>query len=358
MAGPHSILSFPKRRRGGLPRWRPYRWEKWPAERILDLRLCDLDLTIAGTWLEEPIQLIHEELERRDLLIRPHFWLSEEWFSPGDIPGIAIPFYLAHPRLMKIERSQMLEVEGGTLEGCLKILRHETGHVIQHGYQLQRKHRWQELFGKSSIRYPEYYRPRPSSKRYVLHLDRWYAQAHPDEDFAETFAVWFQSRPLWKKRYAGWPAMKKLEYVDELMLELAGQRPPVTSRALVDPLPMVRKTLRHHYEEKRARYCVNVPRNYDRELKRLFSDAPEHRGRESAAALLRRNRLEIRQMVARWTGEYEFTLDQVLKDMMVRCRELKLRAAKPERQLKLDFAILLTVQTMHCLYSGRKWHAL
>ena len=23
-----------------------------------------------------------------------------------------------------------------------------------------------------------------------MHLDPWYAQSHPDEDFAETFAVW------------------------------------------------------------------------------------------------------------------------------------------------------------------------
>ncbi len=358
MPRPQPILSFPKRRRGALPRWRRFPWERWPNERLLDLRFCDLELAIAGTWLEEPIQLIGEDLTKRELLIQPHFWLSEEWFSPGDIPGIAIPFYLAHPRLMKLERSQMLEVEGGSLDGCLKILRHEVGHAVQHGYQLQRRRRWQELFGKSSLRYPEHYRPRPSSKRYVLHLDRWYAQAHPDEDFAETFAVWFQPRPLWKKRYEGWPALKKLEYVDELMGELAGKKPPVRSRLLVDPLPRVRKTLREHYEEKRTRYSVNFPRVYDRELRKLFSDAPEHRGGESAAAFLRRNRQEIRQMVSRWTGEYQFTLEQVLKDMMVRCRELKLRVAGPERQLKHDFALLLTVQTMHCLYSGQKWHAL
>jgi hypothetical protein len=320
--------------------------------------LKDLGLTIAGTWLEEPIHLIWDELEKRGLRLRPHFWLSEEWFSPADIPGIAIPFYLAHPRLMALERSQMLEVEGGTFEACMKILRHETGHAVQHAYQLQRRRRWQRLFGKSSVRYPDYYRPRPSSKRFVLHLDRWYAQAHPDEDFAETFAVWFQPRPLWKRRYAGWPALKKLEYVDELMTDLAGKRPAVTSKACVDPLSKLKKTIREHYAEKRARYSVAYPPIYDAELKRLFPSAADDQGAESAAAFLKRHRGEIRQIVSRWTGEYQFTLDQVLKDMIARCRELRLRAAGSERKLKLDFAILLTVQTMHCLYGGSRRHAL
>ncbi|HVR75029.1 MAG TPA: putative zinc-binding metallopeptidase [Planctomycetota bacterium] len=347
-----------RRRRGAGHRWHRFPWARWPAERILDLRLSDLGVTIAGTWLEEPIQAIHEDLDRRGLRVRPHFWLAEEWFSPGDVPGIAIPFYLAHPRLMKLERSQMLEVEGGSLDSCLKILRHETGHVVQHAYQIQRRKRWQQLFGKSSLRYPEHYRPRPSSKRFVLHLDRWYAQAHPDEDFAETFAVWFQPRPLWKKRYAGWPALKKVEYVDELMEELRDTRPVVASRMCVDSISRTRKTLREHYQEKRARYAISYPRNYDRDLKCLFSDTPARARTETAAAFLRRNRAEIRQQVARWTGEYEFTLDQVLKDMIQRCRELQLHAAGAERQLKLDFALLLTVQTMHCLYSGRAWHAL
>ena len=340
------------------PRWGRFPWAQWPTEKLLDLRMKDLGLTIAGTWLEEPIQIIWNDLEARGLRVRPHFWLSEEWFSPADVPGIAIPFYLAHPRLMKLERSQMLEVEGGTFEGCIKILRHETGHAIQHAYQLQRRRRWQELFGKSSQRYPDFYWPRPSSKRFVLHLDRWYAQAHPDEDFAETFAVWFQPRRSWRKRYAGWPALRKLEYVDELMADLAGTKPGVQSKACIDPLPRLKKTLREHYAEKRARYSVSYPEIYDRELKRLFPAEPGKGRGESAAAFLNRNRGEIRQLVSRWTGEYAFTLEQVLRDMIRRCRELKLRARGADKKLKLDFAILLTVQTMHCLYGGSYRHPL
>jgi len=345
-----------KRKTATRPRRFP--WSRCKTENILDLRFCNLGLTIAGTWLERPIDHIWTELERREIRLRPHFWLSEEWFSPAGVPGVAIPFYLAHRRLMKLEREKMLEVEGGTFDECLKILRHETGHAIQHAFQLQRKRRWQQLFGKSSARYPEYYRAKPSSKRFVLHLDRWYAQAHPDEDFAETFAVWFQPRALWKKRYARWPALKKLEYVDELMTEIAGKKPLVANKMCVESLPRLRKTLRQHYEEKRARYTSSYPTVYDRDLKGLFSDAPRHRQKEAAGAFVRRNRSEIRQLVSRWTGEYQFTLDQVLDDIIVRCRALKLHTKGSERQLKLDFCILLTAHTMQVLFNKTQWQAL
>ena len=153
-------------------------------ERLLKLRLKDLGLTIEGTWLEERVAKLYDELENRGFRFRPHVWLSDDWFSPADVPGFAIPFYLVHPRLKRLERNQFLDVEGASRAECIRIMRHETGHAVQHAYQLHRRKRWQQLFGKSSTRYPEYYRPNPASKRYVQHLRLWYAQSHPDEDFA------------------------------------------------------------------------------------------------------------------------------------------------------------------------------
>jgi hypothetical protein len=337
---------------------RRYPWSQWPTERLLDLRLCDLDLTIEGSWLERCLSQLDAELADRGIVLRPTVWLSEDWFAPSTSIGFAIPFYLAHPRLVRLERSQILEVEGGTTAECLRIMRHETGHVLQHAYHLNRRRKWRELFGKSSMKYPRYYRPNPTSRRHVQHLRLWYAQAHPDEDFAETFAVWLRPRSNWRLRYAGWPALKKLEYVDELMADVAGATPVLHSRARVDPLGRLRQTLRAHYQTKRARYAVSYPDVYDRDLRRLFSDDPVHRGRwPTAAAFLRRHRRWIRQLVARWTGEYALSLDTVLSEMIGRCRELRLRAAGSERRLRLDFALLLTVHTMHSLYSHsrRSW---
>jgi hypothetical protein len=346
-------------RASALARDHRFPWADWPKERLLDLRICDLGVTIAGTWLDRPLRYIHRELDRVNLRLRPHTWFSNEWFVPDGVPGIAIPFYLAHPTLMRLERSQMLEVEGGTLASAVKILRHEVGHALQQGYQLHHRRRWQQLFGKSSVRYPTFYRPNPASKDYVLHLDLWYAQSHPDEDFAETFAVWFHLAPqVWRKRYEGWPALEKLEYVDALMREIARRRPVISRRDEVDGADRLTVTLREFYAEKRARFGVSHPDIYDRDLKRLFSDAPQHRENEWAAAFLRRNRGEVRRLVARWTGEYQYTLQQVLKDMIGRCRELKLRRVGAERKVLLDFAILLTVKTMHYLYSGRHTHPL
>lgn len=339
---------------------RNYPWASLPEERLLKRQLRSLHLTIEDTWLADCLNDLYEELEERNLRIRPHVWLSDEWFSPDTTPGIAIPFYLAHPRLMRLERKMIIDVEGGTRHECMRILRHETGHVVQNAFKLQRRRRWQELFGRSSTRYPRFYRPNPASKNYVQHLRLWYAQSHPDEDFAETFAVWLKPRSDWKKRYDGWPALRKLEYVDEVMDEIAGQRSQFPRGAPVHPLSKIGTTLGEHYRKKRALYAVDTPRTYDRELHRIFSNDPRHRYSPTAAEFIRRNRAQIRQVVARWTGEYQLTLDSVLDDMIDRCRELKLRAPGPERQLRTDFTVLLTAKTVHSLYSPsrRQWFAL
>jgi len=328
-------------------------WATWPDDRLLDLRLCDLGLTIGPGELAQRIDQLYDELKNLGLRFRPYFWLSDEWYCPDGVPGVAIPFYLAHPRLARIELQYMLEVEGGTPEWCMRLLRHETGHAMENAYHLRRRRLRQALFGKSSESYRDYYVPRPYSRRFVVHLEQWYAQSHPDEDFAETFAVWLAPDSNWRERYAGWPALRKLEYVDATMQEIAAQRPLVASRARVDPLSRLRKTLREHYEEKRRHYGLDEDVSYDRDLRRLFSSAPEFRDRPSAARFLGRIRREVRRRVAQGTGVYQYTIDQVLGDMIDRCRELRLRVAVSEDQAKLDFTIALTVQTMNYLHRGR-----
>ena len=335
-------------------------WATWPTKRLLQLRLKDLKLDFEHTPLQRRLEQLYRELASRRLLVRPHAWLSDEWFSPGGISGIAIPFYLAHPRLIRLERLQLLEVEGGTSVEFMRILRHECGHAVQHAYELQKRREWQRLFGRSSTPYPEAYRPNPASKKHVQHLRRWYAQSHPDEDFAETFAVWLQPRSDWRRRYAGWPALKKLQYVDRLMKELADISPAVRSRQRVDPLHSLSTTLFEHYTVRRALYSVEYPKTWDDDLRRLFSNDSRVRSNESAAAFLRRHRTAIRRIVSRWTGEYQFTLDTVLGDMIGRCRELGLRVVGSERQVLTDFMVLLTARSMEMLskQGRRDWIAL
>lgn len=327
-------------------------WVDLPDEELLELRFCDLKLKIAGTPLDDRIAALYGELEQRHIRFRPHCWLSEEWFSPDGVPGIAIPFYMAHPRLARLERRQMLEVEGSTEEQCMRILRHEAGHAIDTAYRLHRRPHWRKTFGKYSEPYPDTYRPRPYSRSYVLHLDRWYAQSHPAEDFAETFAVWLRPRSRWRTQYKGWPALKKIEYVNRLISGLQNQRPAIRTRRHIESLRGNRKTLREHYAAKRERYGLDYPEFYDRELGRLFSSDPKHNRRESAATFLRRHRIELRRAVAYWTGEYQYTIDQVLGEMIQRCRQLNLRLDRSERLARRDAMLMLTVQTMNYLHGG------
>ncbi len=328
-------------------------WASWEDEQLLDLRLCDLDLRIEGSELQERIAELSAELEAKGIRFRPRFWLADEWFCPDGVPGIGIPFYLAHPRLRRLELAQMLEIEGGTREWCLMILRHETGHALENAYGLRRRPKRQALFGKSSEPYPDSYAPRPHSRSFVIHLDSWYAQSHPDEDFAETFAVWLTPGADWRERYAGWPALRKLEYVDQLMRALAGRSPQVATRRTPFSLASLRRTLRVHYRRKRRHYRVGARDFHDRDLRALFSDAPEYAGNPEAARFLSRIRREVRGRVRRWTGERLYVIDQVLEDMVARCRELGLRLARPEDETRLEFTTLLTARTMTHLQLGR-----
>lgn len=327
-------------------------WATLVDEQLLDVRLCDLDLRIDGTELQLRIATVNAELQARGLVV-PHYWVAEEWFSPDGVPGVAVPFYLLHPRLAKLELSQMLEVEGGDEAACLKILRHEAGHAIDNAYQLRRRRARRELFGLPSTPYPEYYTPKPYSKSFVQHLDHWYAQSHPDEDFAETFATWLTPETDWRTRYVGWPADRKLQYMDRLMTSLAHTPPKVTETRIVEPLAEIETTLREHYAAKREHYGLDSPDFYDADLLNLFSDDPRHASNPSAARFLRRIRRDVRSTVASFTDSYQYTIDRLIDKIIRRCRELGLRLAEDEETTRVDFMVFLTVQTMNYLHSGR-----
>jgi hypothetical protein len=328
--------------RGRPPRRRTRRpwWASLDDEALLDVRLSRLRLRAEDGALGERIRQLGGELERAGLRFRPSVWLSTDWFSPDDVPGFAIPFFLAHPRLARLERRFMLEVEGQPRGWCMKLLRHETGHALDTAYALHRRKAWREHFGSVSAPYRSSYVPRPESRAFVHNLDDWYAQSHPAEDFAETFAVWLRSRGRWRSRYQGWPALRKLVYVDDLMREIAGERPRVRSRERPDSLTTLNLTLREYYRRKQAHYRRGDGSVYDRDLKRLFTTGGT---RKRASVFLRERRLVLRRQVARWTGQRPFQVDEVLRGMIRRARELDLRLAHPERETGEGSAVLVTL---------------
>jgi hypothetical protein len=319
---------------------------------LLDLRFSDLSLKIKGTRLEQRLSKLHQELLRRRLPFRPHVWLSEEWFTPDGVTGFAIPFYLAHSRLIKLERAQMLQVEGASESECMRILRHEAGHAISNAYRLHARRSWADTFGLFRSPYPEWYQPQPDSRDYVLNLDAWYAQAHPAEDFAETFAVWLQPGAQWRRQYLGWGALRKLQYVDRLMEELTDKKPAKNSRLEIDPLSTLTMTLREHYHRKRRYYTIHWPSSFDRNLYRIFSKGSRHANSPSAAHFLRRVRREVGHTVAEGTGVHMYTVDHVIRHMIVRCRQLGLHVSMPESESKELSVVVLTMQVMQGLRTG------
>ncbi len=329
-------------------------WASWPDRKLLDLRFCDLRLSIRGTALETRIDQLNRELKQLGFKFKPFFWISVEWFTPDGIPGIAAPFYLIHPRLAELEQRQIGEVEGGTAEWCMRILRHETGHAIDNAYQLRRRMRRQNLFGSPKEPYPEFYEPRPYSKSFVVHLEPSYAQSHPDEDFAETFAVWMTPHSTWRQRYASWRALKKLEYMDELMNEIRGKPPVNTRRATFEPLHQLKTTLREHYETRRNTLGLGKEDHYDRDLRRLFPNQVEDpSGPASAHSFIADVQAEMLPKVTRWTGEYKYMVKRVIEEIQARCRTLGLGVDPESTDTRENFEIFLTAQTMKYVLQGR-----
>jgi hypothetical protein len=312
---------------------------------LLRLRFKDLRVDLRQTSLTDELSALHDELVRRNISFKPHAWLSTEWFSPDGIPGIAIPFYLAHPRLSHLERQLMGEVEGGTRRSRQRILRHEAGHAIDTAFGLRRRARWRELFGPASRRYPQAYRVRPVSRRHVQHLGHWYAQSHPTEDFAETFAVWLQPKARWRRDYAGWPALNKLEYVDELMHEIAGQRARNGKREIAAPLNENQRTLAEHYRRRSTDYDP-LQHRYDTWLRRVFTAARIRPQAMPAASYLESKRPALRRRLQRETAAGPYLIEQALRMVTRRSRDLGLVLNDP-KTLVYSNVVRLIEQIIH-----------
>lgn len=294
-------------------------WHRLPDEELLDIRLCDLGLRIEGSRVEQHVERLYRDLEARGIDFRPHCWIAEQWFSPDGVPGFAVPFYILHPRLKMLQRRFMGEVEGGNTRSLMRILRHEAGHAIDTAYRLRRRRKWREIFGHATTPYPQHYRPRRGSRRFVQHLENWYAQSHPTEDFAETLAVWLTPRSNWRSRYAGWPAIHKLNYVDELMREISGKAPVLRSRHQVEPLRHARTTLREHYRRMVRHYRRDDSERMDRILGRVFTRKRSRRGQATAARRLREELPVFRRRSARRLGASEYLVQEVIEHLIYRC---------------------------------------
>ncbi|MEJ2361010.1 MAG: putative zinc-binding metallopeptidase [Gammaproteobacteria bacterium] len=329
-----------------------YPWVRKSRENLLDMRICDLGLHLENSAVMPQIRQLYAELERRRLRFQPHFWFSDEWYCPDGVPGVAIPFFLAHPKLKQLELEYMLEVEGGDPKWCMKLLRHETGHAILNAYKLTRDRNWRAMFGNPNAAYKETYLPKPYSKRFVINLPGWYAQSHPHEDWAETFAVWLDPRSDWRHRYQNWHALKKLQYVDAVMTNLSGKSPLLRNKQTEYPVDKIKLSLRKFYEEKRQRYGLDSPEFFDVDLRKLFADRQNLPQGQKASRYLRSVAKPTLHVVERWTGEYKYRINEVLKEMIRRCDQLGLRADPDSPELLSNVIACVTMVVMNKLHSG------
>jgi hypothetical protein len=327
-----------------------YFWENLSDEELLDINLSDLGLTLDSSWCAPLVKELERELVRKGLLFKPHCWISDEWFSPEGIPGVAIPFYLLHPRLIKLERKMNAGlVEGGTPRAFLRLLRHETGHAIDHGFNLSKRRGREEQFGDIGIPYPNDYTYRPYSKNYVRHLREGYAQAHPEEDWAETFAVWLTPGENWRQKYKGWAALGKLSYMNKLMTDLKGRMPRVKSKEVIDSLADSKLTLRKYYSRKALSRRVKGRAFFGSKLKKIFN-----RGSGiSGESLLLTNKSKLRRAVAAQTGQYQYEIEPMLKDLLKETRGSTLYYHGDVKKLETKLTTLLVEESSRFKRQGR-----
>jgi hypothetical protein len=323
-------------------------------EELLNLRMCDLPLTITGTWLEDCIKQLYKELDNKGITFKPSCYLADEWLTPSNEPVIGIPFFLAHPALMKLEKKIMLEVEGGTKPWCLRLLRHETGHAINYAYRLYKRRKWQKIFGKFSKEYGDTYRFRRYSKNFVKHLEDYYAQYHPDEDFAETFAVWLTPDLDWQTQYKEWKVLRKLRYVDELIREIKDKQPLLKKGKKYWQYSSLKIVLKNYYNKKRRLYAENFPDFHDANLKLIFLEKDNQRTDLALAHdLIRKYRKNILTTVSTWSGEKKYVIDDLLAMIIERCRALKLVTPDSESITILKISTYITTLIMNYIFTGR-----
>jgi hypothetical protein len=329
-------------------------WVNLSDEQLLEQKISHLGLKLGGTELEPLIGQFYEELSQKGLAFHPPCHVGDEWFVPVGIPSIFIPFFLTHDRLLKLERKMMLEVEGENPEWFMKLMRHEAAHAYAYAYQLFRKKKWQRTFGLTSTEEtPQFYRPRPYSHSYVVHLDDWYAQSHPDEDFAETFAVWLTPGLDWRERYKGWRALQKLEYLDELMHSLAGKPPVHQPEYREADYNFLNLKLKTYYARKRKMYEDSYPDFYDNDLRQLFAAGPEVSGRSKASVYLRQRRRLLMNSVCQWTNEKRYRVNKLLTRLIDRCDQLDLFIQADDAQQNLQVSSYITTLVMNYLFTGK-----
>jgi hypothetical protein len=331
--------------------WNTIRYE------LLSTHISGLGLALRGSPVDPMVRKLYRELAAKKFAFRPRVYLTDSWGCPNEVPVIGVPFYLADRRLMRIEEEQTGEIEDGQM--VMMLLRHEAGHAFNYAYRLWERPGWSDTFGRFSKPYRDVFNPNPYSREFVRHLPHSlyggsYAQKHPDEDFAETFAVWLTPRSGWRRKYRNWPAYRKLLFVDRLMRSARSRQPVIAAGArLVNPLKELNLPLAQHYGQRAERYRAAAQGYVDDKLAAAFPGTQVRKPLE-AASLLLAFKDNLLASVSRWSSLDEVEVVAILDKLEERARALNLRYAGRERDSKLaELASLATALAVDFSYTGR-----
>ena len=330
-------------------------WETVRFE-LLKAPISRLHLAVEGSPVEKYVRRLRREMEARGFRFKPDIYLTDEWGCPDRTPVIGVPFYLADARLIRLEEEQTGEVEDS--RSIMMFLRHEAGHAVNYAYRLWRRSSWGEIFGPFTKPYRDSSRPARTSRHYVRHITaypygRTYAQKHPDEDFAETFAVWLTPQSGWRQRYRGWPVLRKLLYVDRLMKDIR-KDPPQSRRARhLCPADRMTLTLAEHYGKKAERFRRDARGYVDDSLHDAF---PPSRGQvlRPPSALFKRYRDRLVERVIHWSVLTPAEADALLRKLEARAVALRL-CYRPgaEGERLMDVVSLVIALALDYAYTGR-----
>ena len=287
-------------------------------ELLLQTKLCDLKLTLKNSWLSPYIEKLNGELAKKGVNFKPSLWISDDWFSPDGTAGFAVPFYLLSKDLISLEQEMIGHAEGVNSKELMMLLRHETAHALDNAFHLRKNKARQILFGKTSLKYPTSYIPTPKSKSFVKHLPDHYAQAHPDEDWAETFAVWLTPRSQWKVKYENTPALAKLKCLDKIMMELPKQK--CFSKKPVDQIKSLNITLEEYYKEKKKRLKLKEKSPLYKAIKKEFNSI----GKRCAYQYMNKHKHVILRKLAKNTGLPHNKTIRIFNEIKTYCKEEKL----------------------------------
>jgi len=322
--------------------------------------LSEMNLKIEGSSLEKLISRLYSELERREIRFKPRFYLTDTWGCPNKVPLIGIPFYYSNSVLSQIEDRMNGDLEDE--HELMKTLRHEAGHAINYAFRLYSLKEWQDTFGRFDEPYHDFFHPNPQSREFVKHLyqqvgsyaGRIYAQKHPDEDFAETFAVWLTPRSKWRGKYRNWGALKKLRFVDQLMREIGPKKPLVTDGERINPIENLNITLLEYYNKSEERYRQKAQGYVDDVLQEIFSTNGKGEKRIPAGAFIEKNRNHLVDMISHWTGEKTSSVTPLIDKFIDRAKDLSLNLS-PRRQSRklIEVTALATTLVMNYTYEGK-----